>query len=71
MELRSYALPVMAETPCQTIILCNTQSKKELKAFLQSMLNDIEKYGKPMQGMLSQYHSTSFVCTPKWDGKEY
>ena len=70
-EYRSYALPVMEDTPCQTILMCNAQSAKELKAFLQKTLNDIEVYGKPIQGTISQYHSTTFVCTPKWNGKEY
>lgn len=69
--LRNYSLPILSDTPCQTIILCNTQSKNELKVFLLRMLNDIELYGKPIQGILSQYHSTSFVSTPKWDGKDY
>lgn len=69
--MRNYHLPILPETPCQTIILCNTQSKKELKEILQKMLNDIEQYGKPRQGMLTQFHSTSFVCTPMWDGKDY
>ena len=71
MQLRSYALPVMEVTPCQTILMCNSKSNKELKEFLLKVLDDIEKHGKPLQGMASKYHATTFVCTPIWNGQEY
>lgn len=71
MELRNYSLPILPETPCQTILMCNSQSAAELKEFLQRTLNDIEKYGKPIQGVISQYRTTSYVRTVKWNGREY
>jgi hypothetical protein len=39
---------------------------------LQSILDDTKSaYGKPFQGIVSEFDGTSTIKTPIWKGKEY
>jgi hypothetical protein len=47
-------------------------SKEFIRKILQETIKEIDSsYGKPIQGIISQYGGTKHVITPKWNGKEY
>lgn len=49
-----------------------TGPSKLIAEKLRNMANEIDsKYGKPRQGITSQYGCTSHVTTPVWGGVEY
>jgi hypothetical protein len=62
----------MAIAPFQLNITMTATNKEAMKRKLQDIVNEFDKpYGKPCQGIHSQYQVETKLVTPIWDGKEY
>lgn len=55
----------------QILFIGITGTKDAIRARLEHILADFDTYGKPKQGMLSDWGSESHVITPKWEGKKH
>lgn len=45
---------------------------RAMRKKLQQIVDDFDSsYGKPIQGVVSQFGVTSHVITPKWHGQEF
>lgn len=48
------------------------ESKEAMKQKLLEIVKEFDSdYGKPCQGIVSQYHVETKISTPIWDGKSY
>lgn len=46
--------------------------KEYIRKVLQDAIKEIDaSYGKPVQGIVSQYGGTKHVITPRWNGGNY
>lgn len=58
-------------TDCQ-LFLAITGSKQAVVETLKKLVAECENsYGKPVQGVSINWHSTTEVITPIWEGKKY
>lgn len=56
----------------QLTITMNGTSKKAIKERLLSIVKEIDSnYGKPCQGIISEYQLETHISTPIWNNQSY